>query len=57
MSFAMVTIIISILAFVQGVTILVHVNMKQKDDVPLRITLSSIGAISILCGILLIQYV
>lgn len=57
MSFTMVTIIIAIVAFVQGVSILVHVNMKQKDDVPLRIILSSVGAVSIMCGILLLQYV
>lgn len=57
MSFTMITIIIAIIAFVQGVAILVHVNMEQKDDVPLRIILSTVGAISILCGILLLQYV
>lgn len=57
MSFAIVTIIIAIIAFVQGVSILIHVNMKQKDDVPLRIILTAVGAVSITCGILLLQYV
>lgn len=57
MSFAMITLIIAIIAFVQGVSILVHVNMNQKDDVPLRIILSTVGAVSIACGILLLQYV
>lgn len=56
MSFAIVTIIIAIIAFVQGVSILVHVNMKQKDDVPLRIILSASGAVSITCGILLLLH-
>lgn len=57
MSFEIVTIVIAIVAFVQGVSILAHVNMKQKDDAPLRIILSTVGAISITCGILLLQYV
>jgi len=57
MSFTVVTIIIVMLAFIQGVSIFVHVNRKQKDDVPLRIILSAVGVISILCGILLLQYV
>lgn len=57
MSFTVVTIIIAILAFVQGAPILVHVNMKQKDDVPLRIILSAVGAVSITFGILLLHYV
>lgn len=57
MSFAMITLIIANIAFVQGVSILVHVNMKQKDDVPLRIIISAVGAVSITCGILLLQYV
>ncbi len=57
MLFTIVTIIIAIIAFIQGISILVHVNMKQKDDVPLRIILSVVGAVSITCGILLLQYV
>lgn len=57
MSFSTVSLLIAIIGFVQGVSILVHVNMKQKDDVPLRIILSVVGAISITCGFLLLHYV
>lgn len=57
MSFSAVSLLIAIVAFAQGITVIIDVNMKQKDDVPLRIILSAVGAISILCGILLLQYV
>lgn len=51
---SIVLIVIALVAFVLGISVLIDVNKKHKDDVPFRIFFSVVGALSIICGVLIL---
>lgn len=54
---SIVLIVIALVAFVLGASVLIDVNKKHKDDTAFRIFFSVVGALSIIGGVLILVLV